>query len=60
MTSMFFTALTKCGNLEGADFLRKKIQYAGQLGPAPNNFLQGLLELCRTGNYKILKFKRNR
>jgi len=32
----------------------KKIQYA------PNNFLQDLLRLCRTGIYKILKFKRNR
>jgi hypothetical protein len=30
------------------------------IGPAPNNFLQDLLKLCRTGIYKILKFKRNR
>jgi hypothetical protein len=29
------------------------------IGPAPNNFLQDLLKLCRTGIYKILKFKRN-
>jgi hypothetical protein len=27
---------------------------------ALNNFLQDLLKLCRTGIYKILKFKRNR
>ena len=40
-------------------FERKKNQYAGHLGPAPNNFLQDLLKLCRTGIYKILKFKRN-
>jgi hypothetical protein len=41
-----------------SDFLREKI-YAGDIGPAPNNFLQDL-KLCRTGIYKILKFKRNR
>jgi hypothetical protein len=28
------------------------------IGPAPNNFLQDLMKLCRTGIYKILKFKR--
>jgi hypothetical protein len=30
------------------------------VGPAPNDFLQDLLKLCRTGIYKILKFKLNR
>jgi hypothetical protein len=32
----------------------KKIQYT-HVGPAPNNFLQDLLKLCRTVIYKILK-----
>jgi hypothetical protein len=34
-----------------SDFLREKNQYAGHthVGPAPNNFLQDLLKLCRTG-----------
>jgi hypothetical protein len=29
-------------------FWEKKNQYAGHIGPAPNNFLQDLLKLCRT------------
>jgi hypothetical protein len=29
------------------------------IGLAPNNFLQDPLKLCRTGIYKILKFKWN-
>ena len=40
-------------------FERKKINMQ-DIGPAPNNFLQDLLKLCRTGIYKILNFKRNR
>ena len=42
-----------------ADFWKKKFNMQ-DIGPAPNNFLQDLLKMCRTRIYKILKFKRNR
>jgi hypothetical protein len=43
-----------------SNFLTEKKINMQDIGPAPNNFLQDLLKLCRTGIYKILKFKRNR